>query len=233
MYAIRDNFKRGRLAYVFSLTTLGALIICFLSTLYQFDVVNRYTNGKAEPEDITSAETIGGIITLGYLAIGFVGFVFFLLWFRRAYFNLNQISPDYASYGEGWAVGGWFVPFLNFFYPYKIMREIKAGSESALRDRQIEKGSNFMVAAWWTCYLTSIAVGQISTWVRFRAVDFEDVKRSLAIGLLSQLINIVCLGLAAALIKNISTTEEQLHQLNIPEDSIFYIPAEQETLPKY
>jgi hypothetical protein len=58
------------------------------------------------------------IVLLGLVA----GAVCFLPWFHRAYKNLK--SWHGTRFGTGWAIGGWFVPFLNFVRPYQIAKEL-------------------------------------------------------------------------------------------------------------
>ncbi len=43
--------------------------------------------------------------------------VFFLMWFHRVYRNLPALGAAGLKYTPGWAVGFWFIPFLNFVRP--------------------------------------------------------------------------------------------------------------------
>jgi len=52
-----------------------------------------------------------------------ISVITFIMWFRRAYFNLHQ-KVNHLSYSEGWAAGSWFVPIINLYRPYQIMKEI-------------------------------------------------------------------------------------------------------------
>ena len=49
--------------------------------------------------------------------------VAFLVWFSRAYRNLDALDLP-RRYGTGWAIGGWFVPFLNFARPKQVADDI-------------------------------------------------------------------------------------------------------------
>ena len=51
--------------------------------------------------------------------------VAFLVWFSRAYRNLDALDLP-RRYGTGWAIGGWFVPFLNFARPKQVADDIWA-----------------------------------------------------------------------------------------------------------
>lgn len=70
-----------------------------------------------------------------------IGIVCFLPWFHRAYKNLAAMRRN--SHGTGWAIGGWFVPFLNLVRPFQIMNELTSGSG---RDRTRPASR---LAGWW------------------------------------------------------------------------------------
>jgi hypothetical protein len=55
----------------------------------------------------------------------------FIIWFHRAYRNLGSLGVAQLRWGTGWAVGGWFVPLLNFVRPKSIANDIWRGSDPA------------------------------------------------------------------------------------------------------
>ena len=77
-----------------------------------------YDEGAAVQNDARQ-----GILGLVQLAHYIITVVFFIMWFRRAYWNVHVISSN-TQFTEGWAAGSWFVPFLNLVRPYQIMKEI-------------------------------------------------------------------------------------------------------------
>ena len=53
----------------------------------------------------------------------FVAMVMFLVWFYRARVNAEGHGwPQRLS--PGWAIGAWFVPVVNFWFPFRIMVDI-------------------------------------------------------------------------------------------------------------
>src|SRR5664279_2860174 len=54
-------------------------------------------------------------IVIGYVA----GSVCFSMWFHRAYRNLPTLVNGQLLTTPGWAVGSFFIPFLNLFRPYQ------------------------------------------------------------------------------------------------------------------
>jgi Domain of unknown function (DUF4328) len=43
----------------------------------------------------------------------------FIMWFRRAYFNLHYFSKELA-FVEKWASYSWFIPIINFYRPFNL-----------------------------------------------------------------------------------------------------------------
>lgn len=50
--------------------------------------------------------------------------VAFLRWFYRVHKNLPALHATNLEFSPGWAVGGFFVPFLNLVRPMQVMREV-------------------------------------------------------------------------------------------------------------
>lgn len=71
--------------------------------------------------------------------------IYFILWFRRAYTNIRRQGKQ-TRYAPGWAAGSWFVPVINLWYPYQIMREIWEYTFRASRSAAI-------VGWWWALWL--------------------------------------------------------------------------------
>ena len=58
------------------------------------------------------------IVLIGLVA----GAACFIPWFHRAYKNLSTWHA--TRFRSGWAIGAWFVPFLNLVRPYQIAKEL-------------------------------------------------------------------------------------------------------------
>lgn len=53
----------------------------------------------------------------------------FIAWFFRAYRNLGRLGVENRRYGNGWAIGAWFVPILGLVRPKQIANDLWRGSE--------------------------------------------------------------------------------------------------------
>jgi hypothetical protein len=86
------------------------------------------------------------IVLLGLIA----GAACFIPWFHRAYKNLSTWHA--TRFRSGWAIGGWFVPFLNLVRPYQIAKELASFSGPS------ERTPTNALPVWWALVIIG-AVG--------------------------------------------------------------------------
>ena len=80
---------------------------------------------EARAEGIDARQAMIGVVQVGlFLACAIV----FSMWFHRAHKNLKAGGLNDLQYTPGWAVGGFFVPFLNLVRPFQLINEVWAGS---------------------------------------------------------------------------------------------------------
>jgi hypothetical protein len=86
----------------------------------------------------------------------------FLMWIHRAYRNLPALMPESLHYSPRWAVGCFFIPILNLFRPYQVMREIWQGSDPSRLGHvddsveSVKESSAAVVGWWWGLFLFQI-----------------------------------------------------------------------------
>jgi hypothetical protein len=75
----------------------------------------------AEAVDLAFLTRLIGLLQmLIYLATG----VMFIIWFRRAYRNLEALGKEGLRFEAGWTVGEWLLPILNLVRPKQIMNDL-------------------------------------------------------------------------------------------------------------
>ena len=127
---------------------------------------------------------LGAIVVLIVLMLALIEFVIYLttvvfygMWLYRSYDNLRAFdSSRPLNYSPGWAVGSFFVPFVNLVVPYRAVKEVwqKSGPpEEALLS---EPSPPAWFPAWWLFWLLASFAANIS----FRVSMNENVPESTA-----------------------------------------------------
>lgn len=156
MYNFRTNSKRANQA-VIMLMIFGCLQVFTLLSIY-IDI-STY-------QSIIDHGLFAGVDTLLLvkgLLVSFLGLVltiltaiYFIRWFRRAYYNQEQMFGTDMNYSNAWCAGSWFVPFLNLFRPVQLMKEMFENANFKLDklDRENnERRDNTLITIWWTGWI--------------------------------------------------------------------------------
>lgn len=141
--------------------------------------------------------------------------VTFIQWFRRAYFNLHQ-RVNFLLYTEGWAAGSWFVPILNLFRPYQIMKELYLETSKILTKNGSSRLGIFStttVGWWWTLWIINGIIGQVVYRVSSSAENVEELTISTIISMISNLFAIPLALVTIKVIKDYSMMEDEFYAL--------------------
>lgn len=151
---------RAQLTIVSLVIMVLLLIVATVSDYLQINLLSRAMNG----EFITQAEVVANnsqqlLVSRIYLFVCALMGILFLTWIHRAHRNLPALGARNLRYSPGWAVGGFFVPILNLFYPFGVMREIWKASNSKFDVADSPSWENAptspLVGLWWAFYLIS------------------------------------------------------------------------------
>lgn len=196
---MRPNHLRAKYAIVFIalifILDLFSLLFDYLEYLLLTSDFNADSAVEAENSDLR--QFILGIL---HIIIYITSAVFFVMWFRRAYYNLHtKINPLYHS--EGWAAGSWFVPFINLYRPYQIMKELYTETVDFLEEKGKiinDKYFSFYIGSWWVLWIVSSVLGRIY----FRKVtNAETIQELLESNKLSMINTAISIPLALITIK--------------------------------
>ena len=193
-------------------------VVAMASGLLQVSLVNRVIGGAA----ITAAEAaandsrqglIGGLRILLFLATA----VAFLMWLSRAYKNLWALNAVTPSYSPGWAVGSFFVPFLNLVRPFRIVRELWHLSDSgstipALRAEGRNLPTPAVVGWWWGIWLVSGFLGQAALRASWQMKTPQDILGASYVSLVGDVVSIVAAFLAISLVRAIEAKQTCSHR---------------------
>jgi Domain of unknown function (DUF4328) len=157
---VLPNANRAKTIIIIFYVLLALQLAMMVGNYFQMILLQDFKQGNIDMERATQNDLRQGIIGSGYLLALVFSIIYFIRWFRRAYHNLERadIPIDHA---EGWAAGAWFVPLINLFRPFQIMREIWTKTQQVVsRDEELKPGS--LLGWWWAAYLLNNIIGNIS-----------------------------------------------------------------------
>lgn len=120
-------------------------------------------NGRTQVAGLSLLVMAGaGFIELAaYIAIA----VLFLRFLYKAVQQARGFATPYTYVSPGWAVGYWFIPFINLYRPYEAVKALfKACAAQAGGDAKPAAGDQ-LLSAWWAMFL----IGNVAGWVLARS----------------------------------------------------------------
>ncbi|MFV0420480.1 MAG: DUF4328 domain-containing protein [Dysgonomonas sp.] len=162
MSGLRPNEQRGKIAIaliwvIFSIN--GFSLVLNVAT----EIYNKVYGVNISAAIFTIYQYLFVAISLSLIILVITSVVVFLKWFRRAYYNLDVLTNE-CMYDNSWSVKGWFIPFMNLYVPYQIMKELFEKTDRYLMERYLSQEMaepytdrlNTGVLKWW--WATAIIV---------------------------------------------------------------------------
>jgi hypothetical protein len=138
------------------------VVFALAGSVADFQMIQALESGGAlfTPEDAAAYDrlSLAGGLQAGAAALTAI---FFIAWLRRVYRNLGSLGTRWLRFRAGWAVWGWFVPFLSFARPKSIANDVWRASDPGLPRRTQRPPDGAPVPPvlnwWWGTYLVGFA----------------------------------------------------------------------------
>lgn len=190
---------------------LAMEVISLFSNYFQYDLLNQVSDGNPLlMDDANANDSRVQLIAVLYLMVFIVSGITFIMWFRRAYFNLHN-RVDFLEYSEGWAAGSWFVPIMSLFRPFKIMKEIYQVLLRILHKKEIKTNvSTQFLGWWWFLWVVNGVIGQMSFRLSMHAETLNELIKSTTIEMIGNVLGIPLAILTVKVIKDASILETEV-----------------------
>ena len=200
----------GLLAMNAALDVVAAISdISYLGLLDRIATDGAFTFEEADTADTRQA-TLGIMQLISYALCA----IAFIIWFRRSYRNLGPLGASWLRFKPGWAVGTWFVPFLNTIRAKEIANDIWRVSDPALPPKMEGPALGHPVAKvvdlWWIALLISGVIGRMIL-TRDAPTTVSEVQSATQLVMAGDLFDVVLSGLAIAVVKMTTDRQEQRH----------------------
>jgi len=211
-------FASGR-AYALGITVallmnIALNLIAVASDHAQIDLISRIRGGQT----VTQAEAAANdsqqqaIVTSQLLVFLPTG-ILFLMWIHRAHRNLPALGARGLRFSPGMAVGWFFVPILNLFRPYQVVKEIWKASDPNVDtwdafSWQSAAGSP-VIKWWWILGLTANAGGRAAFYLASRTQTVEELWTASWVILVANVLNVIPTLLAIVIVRTINARQER------------------------
>jgi hypothetical protein len=169
--------------------------------------------GVAQLEDAEQRLTLTAVLLL----VAFLAALGFLIaWTSRAYRNLPALGAADLRFTQGWAVGSWFVPFLNFVRPKQILDDIWRVScgEDGVADWHRRRVSP-LLHVWWGLWILGGLLGLSMP----DSAELSSVSRAAITGCVADGLLIIASALAIVIITRATEGQELRATGDAPERS--------------
>ena len=177
--SVHSNEQKGKKVILsFKINILLSLLILG-SIIWQYMIIQEFPNNHPIPIEILSTpEQIQNIIHVGVLLSTITCCIIFLLWFKREYHNLHAINPK-LKYKEAWAIWSWFIPVINLWRPYQIMKEIytyaTTTEKKEIHPEEEEIITTPIIDLWWLLWIASNVLSQVNNRLPETTIDLKSV----------------------------------------------------------
>ncbi len=216
MNPLKPNTQRAKIALTFIWLVLALEIVSLVSDYFQFVLLQNAAEGKHVSLDMANAnDSRQQVIAILYLIVYIISGITFILWFRRAYFNL-QAKKSGLSFTDGWAAGCWFVPVVNLYRPYQIMKEMFQKTDELLAKKYINDAEHLNTSTlgwWWALFLISGFIGRIVFRFSLNANTIDQLIESTLASMISSIVSIPLALITIKIIKDYSNIEPLMFEI--------------------
>ena len=191
--------------------------VAVVSDFMEISLLNRIESGDFSSRDevVDAAEnnddrqaTIGGLQILLLVIAGIV----WLGWFRTAYRNLPALGAREPRFKPGWALGAWFVPFLNLVRPKQMTDDLWRSSDPTLPPQAEPlwraKSVHPVVHWWWGFWLLSWFAGRFGASADSESPTIDDAQMTALLTTVSDAASVVAGILAIQIVRAVTARQE-------------------------
>jgi hypothetical protein len=184
------------LLWMTAIAAMAAVIANFAEQrLYQRLIDHRYVSlAEAHASDDRQA-----VISLVQGGLVLATAVFFILWLRRSYANLDALGGR-RRYSVRWAIWCWFVPLMSLWRPKQIVNDLLAGDPRA--------PTRTLVNWWWATFLVSNWVAGSGARLLFEGTDPQQLHDAAIARVVANLIEVPAAILAVLVVRRLTAAQE-------------------------
>lgn len=152
IYSYKSARPRARVVIGLLWVTIVVQLMLLWPSVSDLRDAHAAQAGKELSDELTGTD----VITLVSCPVVYVPLtVFWMMWVHRTYRNLRTLGAEGLSYSPGWAMAYYFIPIVNLFRPFQVMRETWRASSwrHANGTQWMTSAAPALIGVWWALYL--------------------------------------------------------------------------------
>lgn len=217
----RSGRVRARAAVALFLLFAATCLLAIVSNALQLGLLARAAEGARLTREQFRVNdlrqfAVAAVSTLVYVA----ALAAFLAWVHRAYSNLRALgNPEHAvSSSPGWAVGSFFIPFVNLYKPYQALRETWDLSDPGARTHDdltlARPGGSPLLLCWWVVWLLTNVLGLVVMQLAREARTLDTLLWMTKVFILVRVLNIANALLTTLVVRRVQRRQDE-RSLNV------------------
>lgn len=213
-HSLKNNEKRSKTAILLIWIVLTLALITLISDYLQYELLQAITNGESITQETAEANDMRQrIVAIIFIVFWIISAITFIQWFRRAYYNIHTKVAN-LSYPDRWAASVWFIPIINLYRPYQIMKELFQETTNLLNNKIGEYSENnktYILGFWWALWITHNVIDGII--FRMKTETITEITSSTELNMIGSIIMIPLALITIKMIKGYSSMEPLLFAL--------------------
>ena len=212
---------RARLAEIALGVQAIALAVLAASTFQEITLLRNIIDGKyaampdAEFWALADAnDSRQGIVSLLYLSTFMFTVIAFLMWQHRIRKNADYVGVNGLRFSVAGVIGWWFVPIMNIFRPYQVMKEMWQSNYHGVNEQPEwrDLAVSGLLGWWWGLFLVGGWLRNIAGIISRRSDTIDSLITAGWIDIVSFVIWMLSAVSAIALVREITDFQESKQQ---------------------
>lgn len=180
---------------------------------------NILSTDNIDQNIILVVDSISSYTTLLTLAASIISIITFIRWFKQAYYNI-ELRVGKLKYNNSWTIASWFIPIVNLFIPYEMMKDLYTKTDQYLLCHSMEPYTERLktnyVNGWWTLWIIFLIINYWSMKIQWSSITLETLSNSNNLLSIINTILLIVLGMTTIIvIEDYSKAEKLLAETTI------------------
>lgn len=180
---------------------------------------NILSTDNIDQNIILVVDSISSYTALLTLAASIISIITFIRWFKQVYYNI-ELRVGKLKYSNSWTIAGWFIPIVNLFIPYEMMKDLYTKTDQYLLCHSMEPYTERLktnyVNGWWTLWIIFLIINYWSMKIQWSSITIETLSNSNNLLSIINTILLIVLGMTTIIvIEDYSKAEKLLAETTI------------------